>query len=145
MFDLSGYKPQKMTDGFEPFKGTFTCSVNYARIEDYKGEKEELKGNQFFRYELEVLNDENFTGRRLWGSFNLDNEKSLKKLADTLFTLGLEFKNDDELTVAGARLAGMMLTVKAWHFKGDKGDLIQQHMIKGEANEGSTTSEAAPF
>lgn len=146
MFNLEGYTPQKMKDGFEPFKGTFTCGVNYARIEDYSGDKEELKGSRFFRYELEVVSDNEFSGRRLWGSYNLDNEKSVKKLADALFTIGLEFKNEEELALVADKFVTLILTVKAWYFpsKDDPKEKVQMHLIKGEAKE-KIEPETAPF
>jgi hypothetical protein len=147
MFDLKGYTPQKMTDGFEPFKGKFTCSVNYGRIEVYSGDDLELQGKESFRYELEVLNDANFTGRRLWANFNLDDEKKTKKLRDIMFTLGVDFTNKEELETAALKFTAMLLSVKAWYFssKENPDEKIQMHQILGEAKEGTTSSEPAPF
>jgi len=141
-FDLSGYKPEKPSESdFEAFKYTGPCLVNSAKIEEYTGNFADYKGCTFFNYELVVLEGDN-EGRKLWGKFNLDDKKEdkkgktkVKKLADIFFTLGLEFKNVDELAKCAEQMTDMVVDVKAWHFKGDKGDAVQQHLIKGKSAE----------
>ena len=147
-FDLSGYKPTNPeSSDFEAFKYQGPCQVSSARIEEYTGNFENYKGCTFFNIELVVLEGEN-EGRKLWGKYNLDAKESLdkngkpkktpvKKLADQLFTLGLEFKNEEELQECAEKLVDMVVDVKAWHFAApdNKDRKIQQHVIKGKQTE----------
>ena len=158
MFDgLSGYKPEKVTDGFQPFKEKGSAIVNYVRIEDYQGEKEEFKGSQFFRYELVMAEGCDNAGRRLWLSKNITNEKpdkkgktNMQKVADVMFTLGLEFTDMDSLRIAMEKVSEMTLEVNAYHsdnFKDEKtGINIQCHSVLGIAGEkGKLPEGEAPF
>jgi len=143
---LKGYRPTKNKDGFEPFKGTFNAGVNYARIEIYDGEREDLIGKKFFRYELEIVDDVEYTGRKLWKTYDLSNDDSQKKLANSLFTVGLEFKSEEELEVCAEQFCKMKIVVRAYYFpsKENKDEKIQAHVIKGLATEGAT-GKAVPF
>jgi len=152
LFDgLQGYKPEKITDGFAPFKFKGSCLVNYCRIEDYQGEKPEFEGHKFLRYELEVAQGQDNQGRRLWKSYNLNSQDQdakgktpVQKLADLMFTLGMEFETEEQLQECCDKMVGMTLEVNAYYtekFKNEDGDAIQLHRIIGEAK---TKAEKAP-
>ena len=142
---LKGYTPEKVADNFAPFKGNYTCVVNSAKTEEYDGEKEELKGHKFFRYELEVASEQPNAGRRLWKSVDLMDTKVNKKgktkaeeLADVFFTLGLNIMKDEDRE----QFAEMSLKVNCYYFKPtDSDEPIQMHVIKGLAQ---GTAEKAP-
>ena len=149
---LKDYQPTKVTDGFEPFKGSFNCVVNSARIEDYTGDREDLKGARFFRYELEVAEGQESAGRKLWKSVKIDDADKMKKLADTLFTLGLEFgDSENELLKCAEQFVELTVQVKAWVWtpkakEGEEDKAIQMHMIKGIAGkEGDRVASEVPF
>ncbi len=142
---LEGYKPEKMSDGFEVFKANVKCGVDSIRIEDYSGDKEELKGVRFLRYALVVVDDPAYTGRKLWKSYNLSNDDQLKKLANAMFTVGLEFKSEEELEAILVPFSTKLLKVNTWGWKPDDGDERQMHKIKGEATSGEVTTGSAPF
>ncbi len=143
---LKDYKPEKLTD-FSVMKGTFKCVFNYARIEEYDGDNPDLQGAKFFRYELEIAQGEKNEGRRFWKSYNLANEDSLKKLADQLFTLGLEFRSEEELQSVAEKLVEMTVVVRAWGWTPDDADEARQmHIIKGIAKEKAERSkDSVPF
>jgi hypothetical protein len=145
MFDLSGYTPKKVTDGFEAFKGKFNCAVNWARIEVYSGDDPALKDSESFRYELEVLDDPTYVGRRLWATFPLENNVKMEKLADIMFSLGLEFANKEKLEKIAEDFVTKIVAIKAWHFasKENPDEKIQMHQILGEAK-GNTTPTGTP-
>ena len=144
---LEGYQPQKVTDGFDIIKeNNMVAIVNSAMIEEYKGEKPDLKGVRFFRYELEIVKSMGAQGRKLWKSYRLDDEKSCRALADMMFTLGLEFKDEESLTAAAEKFAAMNVKVKAWGWKpDDKEEARQMHMIKGEGSLEDAADLKAPF
>jgi len=147
---LKEYTPEAEKDNFGPIKGTFTCVVNHARFEDYTGENADWKGVKFYRYELEVAEGQECAGRRLWKSVPLNDEGRVKKLANILFTVGLEFTTEEELEKVSEEFSKMSLTVKAWSFKpkdAKEGDEpIQVHMIKGIADGVATKKESeVPF
>lgn len=149
---LRDYEPSKVTDGFAILKGTFNCVVNYARIEEYKGDKPELKGNKYFRYELEIAQGQENAGRKLWKSVDLANEDKCKKLADAMFTIGLSFKDEATLLECAEAFVKMTVVAKAWGFKpkepkeGDGDEPIQMHIIKGLASEaGAKAKSEVPF
>lgn len=147
MFDLSGYSPKKVTDGFEPIKGKFNCMVNWARIEVYSGDNPELQGTESFRYQLEVFDDNENSGRRLWATYPLNNTAKMEKLADVMFTLGLEFANKEKLEKIAEEFVTKTLSVKAWYFpsKDNPDEKIQMHQILGESKGETTSSGPSPF
>jgi len=145
-FNTGEYKPQKNTDGFEPFKlQNGNCLVNWARIEEYSGEKPEFAGNKYFRYELVVCDGQPNAGRRLWKSYNLDDKTEdkkgktkIQKLADLMFTLGMEFKDEASFQACIEKFAELTLVVNARFsskFVDDEGTPIQLHTVKGIAKE----------
>jgi len=76
-----------------------------------------------------VIIQGDFAGRKLWKRFNLDSTKAegktpktpIQKLADQLFTVGLEFSNIETLNQACDKLVEMTIVVKAWGAKfGDR-------------------------
>jgi hypothetical protein len=144
---LKDYKPEKVTDSFGPFKGNYKCVVNHARIEEYSGEREEWRGVDFFRYELEVAEGQPNAGRRLWKSVALNNEERVRKLANIFFTIGLEFKDREELLECAERFVEMTLEVRAWYFTPqDADEPVQMHLIKGVAKEQGVRKESeVPF
>lgn len=118
--DLKEYQPQKIEDDFEIMKANFNCAVEYSRIEKYDGPIDDLKGKEFLNYCLIVLNHPKYTGRKLWKKVNLSNSDQLKKLADTFFTVGLEFNDRLSLESANEKFATMTVKVRAWGWTPDK-------------------------
>ena len=150
---LNGFEREKNVDkGFGIIAGKgLMFKVNYARIEANDGKyNDELKGVDFLKYELETEG-----GRKLWGSFNLDNEDKQRKLANIFYTVGLEFNNKDELLEACEKFVELTVGVSAWGWAPDKEDIdpttdkpkvIQLHKITGivddsEKDEGSNKTE----
>ena len=145
---LNNYAPEKVTSNdFNVMKGIFKCIFNSARIEQYDGDKPELQGVEFFRYELEIAKGEANEGRRLWKSVNLSDEVKVKKLSNQLFTLGLEFKTPAELLACAEKLVEMTVDVRCWGWKPDNAEeKMQMHLIKGVSeNKAEKSSEAVPF
>lgn len=153
-FDLGNYKPEKIVEdeGFPPFKGKYVSIFNYARIEDYQGDKDEFKGHEFFRYELVIQDDVNYGGRKLWASYDLQSaveDKSgktkVQKLADLYFTLGLDFGNKKELLEGAKKLVEKTVSVSCYYFKGSEDKMVQMHKITGEVDPSAVVSETTPF
>lgn len=158
LFDgLNGYSPEKITDGFQPFKEKGSAVVISARLEDYQGDKEEFKGQKIVKYELSMAEGSQNPGRRLWKSYYISDEKpdkngktNIQKLADMLFTVGLEFKSEEELQAALENFAEMTLEANAYFTKNfvdaETGISIQLHKILGVAGEkGKSPEGEAPF
>lgn len=155
---LKEYTPEKIKDDdFGIIKGTFNCRFNFFRIEDYKGEIGELQGTKVARYELQIIDEGEFLNRRMWKRFYLGSQKPDKKgkfdsqkMADVLFTLGLEFRSQEELDKVLELVIEQIVSVRCWGWtpSPDK-DAIQFHTIKGQGssvNDGnSNTGSAAPF
>jgi len=141
---LKDYTPQKVESGFEIIKHkALVCGVEHARIEQYKGDREDLKGESFYRYELTVLSPAEFTGRKLWKSFRLSDDNQLKKLADQMFTVGLEFKDEASLEKASEEFVKLSVNVRAWGWTPpDASEPMQLHLIKGIAKEAKVTEPA---
>jgi len=151
---LKDYKPEKVADNFEPFKGNFLCVVNSARVEEYDGDNEDFKGHKFFRYELEVGAEQPNAGRRLWKSVDLMDEKADKKgktkamkLADAFFTLGLDITKPEDIET----FCDMTLMVNCWVWtiqEGEsKGEKVQMHSMKPSTSGSAsrTIKEEIPF
>ena len=144
-FSLGNYKPEAVKDNdFEMMKGKgHICKVNYSRIEEVEaGERdgEAYEAYSRLKYELEVVSEQ-YKGRRVWKSVNLDstretgkkNKTPIQKLADTFFTLGLEFSDSASLAVANATFADMTLVVSFSKFTPPQRDEMQIHTITNEA------------
>lgn len=144
---LQGYQPQKLDEGFEVIKErNLSCGVEYARIEPYKGQNPELQGTEFYNYCLTVIDHPTLTGRRLWKRFRLDDDDQLKRLANTFFTLGLEFRNREELEKAGEAFVRKTLNVRAWGWTPDgESEARQMHLIKSETNSKQTSAGRPAF
>lgn len=154
---LNGYSPEKVTGGdYEPFKGKYSANVNYCRIEPYEGDKEEYKGREFIRYELEICEGQANAGRRLWKSIDPMDENTdkkgktrLQKFADTLFTVGLtpNFGNPKEVEKALDDFTKLTVEVSCGYFTPEgKDEPVQTHVIKGIAKEkGTVKSSEIPF
>jgi len=112
---LESYKPEKVQGSYDILKGTFNATFNYARLETFRDQ-------QTLRYELELCDDAVQSSRRIWGTVYLESEMKDRKgktpkeqLADTLFTLGLEFKDEASLQEALEKL--IRLSVKVYCYK----------------------------
>lgn len=152
---LKDYQPQKITDkgGFEPFKAKGTCAVMESRIEEKHTEKYD---GDMVRIIYEVIDHPEFSGRRLGydkSPYFLENEDSLKKLADLMFTCGLTFKNKAELDLVLEKFSGMLLHFSAWPAKkralvdgkwvtAEPEELVQQFKILGEAGDEPVTAKS---
>lgn len=155
--NLQSYTPEKIKDeGFGIIKGTFNCRFNFFRIEDYKGDIEELKGTQVARYELQIIDEGEFLNRRMWKRYYLGSVKPDKKgkfdsqkMADVLFTLGYEFKSQEELDAVLGLVVENVVSVRAWGWtpEGEGKEAIQFHTIKGIGSsvKDGNSGEAAPF
>ncbi len=155
---LQEYTPEKIKDdSFGIIKGTFNCRFNFFRIENYEGEIEELKGTKVARYEIQIIDEGEFLNRRLWKRFYLGSVKPDKKgkfysqkMADVLFTLGYEFKSQEELDKVLELVVENVISIRAWGWKpSEDKEAIQFHTIKGQgssANDGNgNTGGVAPF
>ena len=144
-FDLAGYKPEAVKDNeFEMMKGKgHICKVNSSKIEEVPaGERDGEAYEPYTRlkYELEVVSDK-YKGRRVWKSVNLDSKQRtgkkektpIEKLADTFFTIGLEFSDLKTLEAANEKFAEMLLLVSFSKFTPPGRDEIQLHTITGVA------------
>ena len=75
----------------------------------------------------------------------------MKKLADTFFTLGLEFKSEEELLACAEKFCEMTVEAKAWVWTpkpkdGEEQQPLQMHLIKGVAGkEGTKADTEVPF
>jgi hypothetical protein len=156
--NLGGYVPEKVKDNdFGIIKTTANCKFNFFRIEDYKGEIEELKGTKVARYEIQIIDEGEFLNRKLWKRFYLGSKKTdkkgksdVQKMADVLFTLGYEFSSQEELEKVLELACENVVSVRAWGWKpeGEGKEAIQFHTIKGigkSVNNGEGNPEAAPF
>ena len=155
---LQDYTPEKVKDeGFGIIKGTFNCRFNFFRIEDYDGDIVELQNTKVARYEIQIIDEGEFLNRRLWKRFYLGSVKPDKKgkldsqkMADVLFTLGLEFKTKEELDAVLGIVVENVVSVRAWGWvpSPDK-EAIQFHTIKGigsSVKDGNgNLGEATPF
>lgn len=153
---LTGYTPEKIKDeGFGIIKTTANCRFNFFRIEDYDGDVVELQGTKVARYEIQIIDEGEFLNRRLWkrfylGSFKPDKKIKLdsQKMADLLFTLGYEFKSQEELDAVLGLVVENVISVRCWGWKPDKDkDAMQMHTIKGQGSsiKDSNSGEPAPF
>jgi len=142
--ELKSYTPEKIKDdSFGIIKTTANCRFNFFRIEDYKGEIPELQGTKVARYELIIIDEGEFLNRRLWKRFYLGSQKPDKKgkfdsqkMADLLFTLGYEFKSQDELDKVLELVVENVVSVRAWGWtpEGEGREPIQFHTIKGQGS-----------
>ena len=152
-WDLKGYQREKIKDDFEMMKGKgHICQVNSALIEDMPAgtsqrDGKEYEGYKRFGYELEVIS-ETYKGRRVWKRYNLDSDEARgkegkektprEKLADIMFTVGLEFNSIDELQEILGAFANMKLSVSFGSIPADRsssGKDQQFHRIMGIATE----------
>lgn len=152
---LGDYTPEKIKDdSFGIIKTTANCRFNFFRIEDYDGDIVELQGTKVAKYEIQIIDEGEFLNRRLWKRFYLGSQKPDKKgkfdsqkMADLLFTLGYEFKSQEELDKVLELVVENIVSVRAWGWKPDKDkDAMQMHTIKGQGKsvkEGE--GEPAPF
>jgi hypothetical protein len=160
-FNLEGYKPELISESdFEPINGKgFTANVNSSIIELL----EPKNGKDFepytrLKYELEIYGasqgKEQFIGRKLWKSFNLDSKDADKKgktplnvLADVFFTVGVgTFKNMAELEAVNEKFVNKSVSVSAWAWEDKEKKSVQMHKITGEAKEGNVvTGGVTPF
>lgn len=146
---IADYKPKAESDDFGVFKANgLECSVEYARIEPYKGDREDLKDAWFFRYELSIIGGTtDFLGRKLWGSYKLNDEEKLKKLKNLFFTaLGVDLKNQADLEANLEAFASKTYIVRAWGWKPDDATEARQiHSIKGQKKEYGASDAKVAF
>lgn len=150
---LEDYSPQAPKDTFGIIKGSnLRCTINFARIEDYTGDNPDYQGQQSFRYELQVVDHPDYSGRRFWKRFALSNPDKLRELADLMFALEAPFKSEDELVDSAAKITGTIVKVRAWGWTPpDADEPLQMHIIKGKASaepegtEPEGTGEKVPF
>ena len=153
---LQEYTPEKIKDdSFGIIKGTFNCRFNFFRVEDYDGDIVELQNTKVARYEIQIIDEGEFLNRRLWKRFYLGSQKTdkkgksdVQKMADVLFTLGYEFKTQEELDRVLETIIDNVISVRAWGWKPEPDkDAIQFHTIKGQGSSAKdgNSGEAAPF
>ena len=165
MFEgLKDYQPEKIQDkGFDIVVARgVTATVDSAMVEEYTGDIEGLKDTKSYKYTLTLVD----SGRKIFGNYMLTNENQLKKLANIMFTLGLEFLPSGDLpdaeylhmleenlfgiSQAFTQKALVVDCFKQKKFKkvGDEfvvveGEYKQGHLIKGETDLAET--ENTPF
>lgn len=158
---LEGYEPKEPADneGFEPLSGVFTCIVNFARLEEDDGQRfPDRLGHHIFKYELEIADHAQHSGRRFFGFFDLDDEEKVNKkgetkaqqLANIMFKCGIDLGTTEESVNACAeKFCSLILEVSARHFKGSDGKEVQLHTIRGintmKNVDGSATTGSSPF
>jgi len=150
---LADYQPEKIKDSSGAIKGIFkNCIFNWVRIEDYEGEIEELRGTKQFHYELEIKDEGDYNGRRIWKTYNLNSQladkkgkTSAQKLADMLFTLGYSFKTLEELQAIIDQIVIQPVAVRCWIWKRDNGEETQMHQIKSIASVTDIKPNSVPF
>ena len=170
--EMQGYKPEKQTDtgDFPAFKAKGRFMVDKALLEHKKTDNFE---GDIFSIALTMVDHPEFSGRKLWKSFFLDNIAGVKKLANVMFTCGLEIIpkasiTDDELYKAelmgnleraADKFVNMILQVSAWSAKArmfDKDkevwvtkepvEYVQQFKILGVAESNDmVATEKSPF
>jgi hypothetical protein len=152
--NLEGYTPEKVKEDFGIIKATANARFNFFRIEDYDGDIEELKGTKVARYEVQIIDEGEFLNRRLWKRFYLGSQKidgkgksDVQKMADVLFTLGYEFKSQEELEKVLELVVENVISIRAWGWAPEGKDAIQFHAIKGQGSsiKDGNSGEAAPF
>ena len=113
---LKGFTPEINEDGsgFEILEGTYKTKVNYLR-------PDKNKDGAYDRYRLElevteVLKGNGNPGRKLWNTYYKDNEASVKKLANDLFTAGIQFDSASEAAFEGSfeNAIGKAVFVRGW-------------------------------
>ena len=150
MFNLSGYKPEAPAESnFEPFKYEGPVSFGYARVEKTEKPSEFYgtpAGSDVFSIEMVVLNGD-FAKRKIWKTWNLDTtvedkkgKTPAQKLADQLFTCGLEFSDLEGLRTCAVELVSKNVNIKAYpiKFKDKKDEAVQMWNLKGFAENGAT-------
>lgn len=154
--NLQGYTPEKIKDSdFGIIKTTANCRFNFFRIEDYDGDIAELQGTKVARYEIQIIDEGEFLNRRLWKRFYLGSQKPDKKgkldsqkMADMLFTLGYEFKSQEELDKVLELVIDNVVLVRCWGWTPEGKEAIQFHVIKGQGSsvkEDNGENIVAPF
>jgi len=167
--EMQDFKPEKvqMRGGFEPFKmKAGACRVNYARIE-----KSTFNDNELYQYELEVCDHPEFSGRRLWGRFNLSSAAMVKRLVYVLWAIDIACLPDptldedayydqlkENLDVVSEKLVTMTVRVDTWVGKKRSFDEAtsawvstdqdqQNHKIVGiaEGDNGESTASSPDF
>ena len=152
---LQEYTPEKVKDSdFGIIKVTANARFNFFRIEDYDGDIVELQGTKVARYEIQIIDEGEFLNRRLWKRFYLGSQKTDKKgksdaqkMADVLFTLGYEFKSQEELDAVLGLVVENVISVRCWGWAPEGKEAIQFHVIKGQGSSAKdgNSGEAAPF
>ena len=151
---MQSYQPEKPSDGgFEPFKYEGNAVIEKSMISVNEKVDTEFYPRGCTQIEIEaIVIDGEYTGRKLFKRFNLDDEKedkkgktSVQKLADQLFAVGLTFKTLDDLKKVNEQFVGMKVDVKAWaaDFKDDRGKQ-QMWNVKGLATSKKEMAGAKP-
>jgi hypothetical protein len=133
---LADYTPEEVKDSFDVIKGKFNVLVDSARLQDYDGPTDELKGHRQVKMDTIIDDGQKYAGRHLFKTFDLSRpgktytkkdgttavgKSGQQQIADTLWTCGLSWKvvpgNKEEteknLMASLAKLTEMKLAVRA--------------------------------
>ena len=121
MFDfLKSYKPQEVTDGFKNISGGYYCKIEEAKhlvgISENTGDKYDFYSIR--TRVMETIEGDRGEGRFLDITFQ-NTDAGLAKLADTMFTIGVnpDSPNREEFDKKIEGLASLECFVRAWEHK----------------------------
>lgn len=123
-----GFKPEKNAEtgsGFEPFKGTYIARLD--RLERKQGTSEKSgKEYDFYSITAQVVSrikGEEVGKRLLFHSYDPD-ARGIKKLADDMFTAGIDLDttNEETFEASFANAIDELITVNTWKAKKMKKD-----------------------
>ena len=109
--------------------------------------KKNIKANDFIVNQYE---EQYSRGQKGFGIIRIDKKGKFdsQKMADLLFTLGYEFKSQEELDAVLGLVVENVISVRAWGWKPEgKDEAIQFHAVKGQGSsvKDSNGDVAAPF
>lgn len=146
---LQDYEPQlvKDEDDFPKLKGCYVCTI--TDIQRMEGTSEKTgEPYDFFGMKLtvnETIDGDKGENRRLDLTFNND-EKGLKRLADTLFSAGLgtDLSSQEAMDKTFTEAVGKQVNARTWIWHKEKGD-SQSIKIVNEFKKKGKKAEVAPF
>lgn len=149
MFEyLKDYKPEKVADSgsSEPVMATVTAVVNKAQMSVMSSDNAEVNGQNILDIEVEAIEGDKHAGKRAYHRFWMDSTRERESgknkgktdgqvLADWLFSLGLEFKDEASLEQALTEFSEKTLVCFFYIRENkDKTQQYQDFVIRKEAD-----------